>query len=176
MQIVKWAPVIEKAYIPHMGAELVQHLKGRKGTVLYESCSAWQLLYNTLLERGLPVQEVSFNDNGKPYFTKSKIFFSLSHSHGLCAIAISDITVGVDIEVIKDHYNTHMVERSLCNKEREVFKGDFTRIWCRKEAIAKKKGTGITGYPSDIDTTKESFREKSIFFREKFYWLVCTAD
>ena len=83
-------------------------------------------MYRTLFDYGLPTVNVAFTETGKPYFFNSNISFSLSHSKGICAVAISDRQVGVDVEVIKDGYNPHLIERSLNEKERIVFDGDFT--------------------------------------------------
>lgn len=172
MLIVKWTPITETEEIPPFGKALVVHLEKKKGAVKYASCSAWCLLYRLLHMEGLPVCTVSFTDTGKPYFVDSSIHFSLSHSKGVCVVAISDQPVGVDVEVIKDSYNPHLIERSLNENETAVFDGDFTRIWCRKEAVAKMTGEGIIGYPNDIDTTGYEFEEQQIEYDGLKYWLV----
>lgn len=168
--------IISKAeYIPSFGTGLIEHIKGKKGSVFYSSCSAWNLLYKTLRENGLQIGEVVFTESGKPHFKNSFILFSLSHSHDICAIAISDAPVGVDVEIVKSSYNPYLIERSLCENEKAVFDGDFTRLWSRKEAVAKMTGEGITGYPNYIDTTRYEFYEEQIEFAGQKYWLVVTA-
>lgn len=168
--IINWSPITETEWIPPFGDELKRHLESKQGTVLHASCSAWSLLYKTLIENGLGICEVRFTVTGKPYFKNSNLYFSISHSHDLCTIAISDAPVGVDIEIVKDHYNPHLIERSLCGNEKAVFDGNFTRFWSCKEAIAKMTGKGITGYPTDIDTTQYEFVEEKISYRNKEYW------
>ncbi len=172
MLIVAWTPITKTVEIPPMGDELKSHLEARKGAAKHASYSAWNLLYRTVLENGLPESTVSFTDTGKPYFSDSDVFFSLSHSHGICAVALADRPVGVDMEMVKESYNLHLIERSLAESEKSLFDGDFTRIWCRKEAIAKMKGEGITGYPNSIDTTQYEFNELKIVYEGMKYWLV----
>lgn len=176
MLIVEWAPITETEEVPPLGEELARHLENRKGAVKHASCSAWDLLYQTLLENGLPVSAVSLTDTGKPYFPNSNIYFSISHSHGICAVAVANKPVGIDVEVIKASYPPHMIERSLSVEEKTVFDSDFTRFWCRKEAVAKMTGEGITGYPVNIDTTNYTFDEKQIEWNGQKYWLVAVAD
>ena len=96
MFIVKWQPVTETEWIPHLGDELKKHLEEKHGAVRHASCSAWGLLYSMLEQNGLEIDEVSFEENGKPYYKNRGIHFGISHSHGLCAVAISDQPVGVD--------------------------------------------------------------------------------
>ena len=170
--IVKWTEITETEEIPPMGDKLTSHFLSSKGAKRKASCSAWNLLYKTLRENNLQIPTVAFTDTGKPYFIDSDIHFSLSHSKGVCAVAVSDQPVGVDVEEIKDSYNPHLIERSLTEHEKDVFDGDFTRIWCRKEAVSKMTGEGITGYPNYIDTTRYMFEERKIEYAGLKYWLV----
>jgi phosphopantetheinyl transferase len=55
--------------------------------------------------------------------------------------------------------------------EKETFDGDFIRLWCRKEALAKMTGEGIVGYPSDLDTSCRRFTEQKVSFGGESYWL-----
>lgn len=176
MMIINWAPITETETIPPLGTVLSTHLGGLHGIVKYASYSVWNLLYQTIQENGLPIGDVTFTDTGKPYLLDSSIYFSLSHSHGICAVAISDHLVGVDVEIIKTSYPPHLIERSLTDAEKAVYDGDFTLIWCRKEAVAKMTGEGISGYPVNIDTTNYTFDEKQIEWNGQKYWLVAVAD
>lgn len=176
MLIVDWTQITNTNVIPPMGDELADHLASYNGTVKHTSCSAWGLLYKTLQINNLPTGTVYFNDTGKPCFKDCPIFFSLSHTKGLCAVAVGDRPVGVDIECCRTNYNPHMVDRSLCTAEKRIYDGDFTRIWCRKEALAKMTGEGIMGYPDGIDTTKFQFDETLIEYCGQKYWLVAVEQ
>lgn len=172
--LIVWCEITETKWIPPFGNELERHLREKKGAVLHASCSAWGLLYTTFVENGLETDEVAFEVGGKPYFRKAGLHFSLSHTRRLCVVAISDRPIGVDVEIVRNRYNPQMVERSLCENEKTVFDGDFTRLWSRKEAVAKMTGKGIVGYPVDIDTTEYRFLEEKISCEGKKYWLSVT--
>lgn len=176
MLIIEWRPITETDEIPPLGEELKRHLETWKGAVKRASCSAWNLLYQTLRDNGLTVSSISFTDAGKPYFINSSTCCSISHSHDICAVAVSDRPVGVDVEIIKTTYSPHLIERSLTIAEQDDFDGDFIRLWCRKEAVAKMTGEGITGYPRNIDTTAYTFHEKQIEWKGQNYWLVVVND
>lgn len=171
---IEWVPVTKTEEIPPMGDKLKEHLAHLKGSAKHASCSAWNLLYNTLLSNGLSIGDVAFTPIGKPYFPESDVYFSISHSRGVCAVAVSDHIVGVDVEIIKATYPPHLIEQSL--SEREIFDGDFTRIWCRKEAVAKMTGAGISGYPWNIETTEYEFAEQQIEYGGQKYWVTSTIE
>lgn len=172
VSIVEWSPILEVEDIPPMGGTLRKHLEQYKGVVRHASCSAWGLLYKVLKDNDLPVGMVEFTSTGKPFFSDTTIHFSISHSKGICAVAVSTHSIGIDVERCKTDYNSHLVERSLCGNEKRGFDGDFTRIWCRKEAVAKLTGEGIIAYPDYIDTTSYEFKENLIDYNNHTYWIV----
>ena len=176
--ITEWYVVDKHDMIPPFGEELKAHLVRYRGAVKHASCSAWNLLFRTLAKNGLSVGSVAFTDTGKPYFKDTEIYFSISHSKDICAVAIADCPVGVDVEICRDEYNPLMVDRSLSGNELAVFDGDFTRIWCRKEAVAKMTGEGITGYPDYIDTCDPvyCFTENTVVHNDRKYWLVTASE
>lgn len=72
--------------------------------VCRERFAAYSLLFSAA-ERffGVRIKEILRGERGKPYVSKydgdGKIFFSISHSDGLCAVTVSDEgEVGVDIQ------------------------------------------------------------------------------
>lgn len=137
------------------------------------SCSAWGLLYRELIRLGLPQGAVRFETGGKPVFIGEDLYFSLSHSREVCAVSIADVPTGVDVELIRTDQRPRLIERSLSETERKAYDGDFTRLWCRKEAIAKLAGTGIAGYPSRINTLDKrwEYEERRIEHNGRAYWL-----
>lgn len=142
------------------------------------SCAAWHLLYDTLLAHGITPGTVAFTRTGKPYFEDAPIHFSLSHSRGVCAVSIADVPTGVDVELCRASYPVHLVERSLSDNEKRVFQGDFTGIWCRKEALAKMTGEGITGYPAGLDTETAAcvFQEERLTVHNARYVLAAAFE
>ncbi|EST21818.1 hypothetical protein N566_27090 [Streptomycetaceae bacterium MP113-05] len=82
--------------------------------------------------------------------------FSLSHTHGLVAVALADSAVGIDVEGVPDARTAadiapmlHPVERAelaaLPASERPTA---FARCWTRKEAYLKATGAGLTETPA----------------------------
>lgn len=174
MLIVDWKPITETEEIPPFGEELAVHIRSYKGAVRQASCSAWNLLYRMLISMDIPPGSVSFTKTGKPYFTDIDICFSISHSKDICAAAVSDHQVGVDVERVRDDYKDHLIRRTLSEEEMKTYDGDFTRMWCRKEALVKMSGEGIKSYPFNINTTEHSFWEKQIEYSGSKYWIVST--
>lgn len=175
MRTIAWTPITDTEFIPPLGPALAAHIQSYRNTAVRQaSCSVWGLLYRELSRLGAAPAEVAFTAGGKPCFPDCHIRFSLSHSKGLCAVSLADVPTGVDIQLIKDCYNPRLVKRSLSIAERESYDGDFTRLWCRKEAYAKLTGTGLTGYPCYIDTTALSceFTEEKISWQGNAFWLV----
>lgn len=84
---------------------------------------------------------------GKPYFTDNcGIYFSLSHSGELAVCVAAMLPVGADVQAVKS-YNEAIAKRYFTIDEYSMAKNDdkmFTRIWTRKEAVAKAEGTGIS--------------------------------
>ena len=126
--MIAWTPIKETEWIPPLGDALRLHLKTYHGAVRHASCSAWGLLYRLLEENEIPFGTVVFDKNGKPRFSDIPLYFSLSHSKGVCAAAVCSRAIGVDIEQCKSDYRPQLVERSFTEKERTSFDGDFTRL------------------------------------------------
>lgn len=119
MLFIDWKPITETDSIPPFGEELAAHINSYKGKVRQASCSAWNLLYQMLISMNIPPCHVTFSETGKPYFTDADISFSISHSKDICVVAVADRQIGVDVEVIKDNYKPHLIERTLTEREKK---------------------------------------------------------
>ncbi|QRN40667.1 MAG: 4'-phosphopantetheinyl transferase superfamily protein [Neisseriaceae bacterium] len=92
------------------------------------------------------------NQYGKPYLLNGP-FFSISHTNGLFAIAISDFDVGVDIENISRNILTFEDLDFILGKAEKDFIATISdsekdlvllwHIWVRKESIVKALGYGL---------------------------------
>jgi 4'-phosphopantetheinyl transferase len=97
--------------------------------------------------------------NGKPFIEGNKLFFNLSHTKELCAIAITDNReVGVDIETIKDNTDYEDISEYFCSKdEQQQIKESinplekFFLFWTRKESLLKAIGLGLNTSLQDIN-------------------------
>lgn len=97
--------------------------------------------------------EIKRGKNGKPFFSKSnEMFFNISHTDGITAIAFSNQEIGIDVEKA-DYFNEKIIDRFYSNDEKnEILNSgedkDFQKlksveIWTRKEAEIKKQGKSI---------------------------------
>lgn len=106
-------------------------------------------------ETGVPPGrlELRHGPHGKPELADGRLFFNLSDSGGLALVAVSpDAPLGVDVEAVRPLRRWRAVARrvfgtqALERLERQpAARRDRTliRTWCRYEAWAKARGTGL---------------------------------
>lgn len=109
--------------------------------------------------------EIVFGKNNKPVIENENIFYNVSHTNGVCIVAISDEPVGIDTETIRERWLKnpkkleHLAKKILTEKEYDVYfniedlqkKAEFfTCIWTKKESFVKENGKGITCELSQI--------------------------
>lgn len=83
--------------------------------------------------------EVALSQMGKPYFPgHPNIHFNISHSSGAVLVGISDQELGVDIERIRPVGQRMMVRLARVSTEEAFFQN-----WVRREARAKRSGSGV---------------------------------
>jgi len=104
------------------------------------------------IEREYLLNEIIALENGRPGLPKTAgIDFNVSHSGDMAVCALSDSSVGCDIQLMKPT-DAGIAKRFFSEEEKQyVFAGDdpleitdrFYRIWTRKEAYTKLTGEGI---------------------------------
>ena len=111
-----------------------------------------------------PPQEVSFRYGRNlkpelaPRWSREKLNFNLSHSHGQLLVAIAkDLAVGVDIELVRSNIEIESIAKRFFSSDEinqlTMLEGSdkrqgFFDAWTRKEAYLKAKSEGI-GYGLD---------------------------
>lgn len=82
------------------------------------------------------------NEFGKPI--SEEVCFNISHSHGLLALVIDKVNIGIDIEKIRN-IEKDVIDYISSEKEKEYIKDEvsFYEIWTSKEALVKAEGRGI---------------------------------
>ncbi|WP_328451089.1 4'-phosphopantetheinyl transferase superfamily protein [Streptomyces sp. NBC_00386] len=77
--------------------------------------------------------------------------FSLSHAGGLAVVAVSDRSVGLDVEDATA--GERPLVTALTERERAICLdyADFARLWTRKEAVLKAVGKGLAVHPGRIE-------------------------
>lgn len=129
-----------------------------------ESLSALSLLASLLEKAGADSRTLSLSrdEGGRPFFYGSVLDFSISHSRGTVAAALSDSgRVGIDIEAAE------IDEKKALRIFHRYFEGDveppspaeFLRLWTEKEAVAKLFGIPLaealsTETPAHITLSK----------------------
>lgn len=100
--------------------------------------------------------------HGKPHVTQHDVSVSLSHSTPWIMVGVSDHEIGVDIETfpsletarsVLNHF--HPAERAFLHEINPFSVGQFTRLWCHKEAYLKGLGVGLTRDLSADDLTQD---------------------
>ena len=116
------------------------------------AAAAWGLLEQILG----PLPSVERGPHGKPFFTDyPELQFSLSHTKGAVACAISDSPCGVDIELENRRVNLAVSRRFFTPREVAYIGCDtlrFLEVWTRKEAILKRRG-GLPCPLKELETT-----------------------
>lgn len=110
--------------------------------------------------------------NQKPYIADiQNVHFNISHSDEFVVCIVSDKPVGIDVQKIKP------VPFSVINRvcsEAETKKissdSDFIKLWTKKEAVVKKKGTGIL----DVEIKYCTETEETCSIKYDNYWISYT--
>ena len=105
--------------------------------------------------------EFEYNEHGKPFMRSLSggriegVDFSISHCKNAIAVAVSDRPVGVDVESFR-HAEEALLRRTMNLEEQEQIRTAanpaeaFTRLWTRKEAVLKLRGTGLVDNLHDV--------------------------
>ena len=82
------------------------------------------------------------DENGKPLSDEK--CFNISHSHGLIALVIDIVPVGIDVELVRKSDDS-LKDFISSKEEREYINDDksFFEVWTNKEALVKAYGLGI---------------------------------
>lgn len=89
--------------------------------------------------------------NGALHYADAALHLSLSHSHGLVALAVANVPVGVDVELSRPRELAEHSERIFAASEAAyLIRADtrtrlelFYRYWTLKEAFAKAAGVPV---------------------------------
>lgn len=108
-------------------------------------------------EMGREPGPICTSDRGKPYFADKACHFSLSHTPNHAFCVLSRRNVGLDAEELGRVVSPHLPRKVLSAGELAQYESAwdknraFLTFWVLKEAAAKLRGTGLTGYPNDTN-------------------------
>lgn len=148
-----------------------------------EKYYVWRLLgYALNRSLGLRIEDLIFTRSESGRYMTDKAEFSLSHSGGALAVAISRAPIGVDIEKKGTPMRKRMAERIMTPSERLRYdalsesekEGYLLKLWTVKEALFKKRHIERFD-PLSVDTENERYTtaEKTIG-GETFFLSVAT--
>jgi len=129
---------------PDERAEEIDKVKNTK--LKKQKISSWKLLGVAVRDCfGYDVKQLNFKktENGK--WICDKLCFSLAHTDGQVAVALSDKSVGVDIEsfdAFKNRNAKRLSSKILCNGEKADSESELIALWTGKESVFKREGSG----------------------------------
>ena len=150
--------------------------------VISEKYTAWKLLERALKEQfDTDIEKVHFEKQKNGKWVMDKGYFSISHSNGVCLVALLDTPVGIDLEKpIK--LTKRLCDRLLTEKEFAFFnalpekeqESYISTIWTKKESIFKFLGKGVFS-PKEIESENYFTITKNLtLFNEEFLMSITT--
>lgn len=149
-----------------------------------EQEASQEMVTGYLLRKYLGVCEdgqLRVNEKKKPYLSKGKPFFNISHSENYVVLAIADCEVGVDIEKIRPFHEAtarrvFSEEQLLQLQQMEETGRDeaFSKMWTGCEAVLKLYGVGFSIDWTKIRSLVEQTPVSSI--RYKDFFISCAAE
>jgi len=164
---------VESAFQGEENRRYLDEIYARKNqNSVKESLSALALLRRLSVRCGADNSSLILkkSEGGKPYFQNSALRFSISHSHGYVAAAISDsCEVGLDVEAsdMSPEQAKKLASRFFNNDELAKLDSSpesFLRIWTKKEAYAKMRGIALSKLISNEKNGIENERETTFFY------------
>lgn len=121
-----------------------------------------------------------YNEHEKPSFKYfPEIHFNISHCKQGIAVAVDDEPIGIDIECTR-HYDEILLDKTMSSVEINEIKCSadpavtFIKLWTKKEAVLKLRGTGIVDDLQSVLLGKEYVA--SIINVEKQYALSVASN
>lgn len=149
-----------------------------------ERYAVWKLLEIAVKNSfSLSLEQLSFKEeSGK--WSCNELFFSLSHSHGAVAVAVSNGVCGVDIEPMNRFIRRYSdgellkkIQRKICSQEENISLNsphELINLWTKKECIYKCFGSeGF--FSKKINTSAYDCETRSVFLPEEYVVSYCGA-
>ena len=112
---------------------------------------AWKTLAYALFEKfHCPIAKLRLKKTRSGKWVSKRGYFSISHSNGVVAVALSNFEVGVDIEgidpfmkkIAEEKDFLRLKDKILAQGERIEGREELLSAWTKKESLYKKNGTG----------------------------------
>jgi 4'-phosphopantetheinyl transferase len=160
-KIKLWKVMIGELNTKELNSDEKNLLKLKKSNILREQFLATRKVL--ALENS--DYEITYNNNGKPLLN-SKYNISISHSHEIAAIAISDNSkIGLDVQLKES--KIFNIQNKFLNKSEKSNIGDdptvdiLTMVWTSKESIYKAIGLKGISFSENIKIDKVIEKDKT---------------
>jgi phosphopantetheinyl transferase len=160
-KIKLWKVMIGELNTKELNSDEKKLLKLKKSNILREQFLATRQVL--ALENS--DFEITYNNDGKPLLN-SKCNISISHSHEIAAIAISDNSkIGLDVQLNEN--KIFNIQNKFLNKSEKSNIGDdptvdiLTMIWASKESIYKAIGLKGISFSENIKIDKVIEKDKT---------------
>ena len=166
---------------PDKAAELLppqrlEKMRRLRTTESKQQCAAAYLLLCRAANALGISPEYTVGRNGKPDFTDGRYHFSLSHSGKYALCAVSDVSVGADIELPRADY-AKIAQRFFTKDEALLCTtpDSFCRIWTQKESYIKALGLRLSALGSFSVTAPPEGVCFSHFAHDGYHISVCAV-
>ena len=172
--------VVMEAVYPKERQDLIESTKNP--TVRRARYCVWRLFEYALKNSlGLEIKNIDVYRSESGKWLSDDFCFSLSHTDGIVAVAISDFPVGIDVEKVRDVDIDAFSKRVLTENERNALSlmaspcDNIIKLWTAKESIYKMLGTSpFVPYKIDVaDYRIATFQE--YLGDDKYYLTVSSA-
>ena len=160
-KIKLWKVIIGELNTEELNSDEKNLLKLKKNNILREQFLATRKVL--ALENS--DYKITYNNNGKPSLN-SKYNISISHSHQIAAVAISDNSkIGLDVQLNEN--KIFNIQNKFLNKSEKSNIGDdptvdiLTMVWTSKESIYKAIGLKGISFSENIKIDKVIEKDKT---------------
>ena len=160
-KIKLWKVIIGELNTEELNSDEKNLLKLKKNNILREQFLATRKVL--ALENS--DYKITYNNNGKPSLN-SKYNISISHSHEIAAVAISDNSkIGLDVQLKES--KIFNIQNKFLNKSEKSNIGDnptvdiLTMVWTSKESIYKAVGLKGISFSKNIKIDKVIEKDKT---------------
>lgn len=119
--------------------------------------------------------EIIYTPEGKPVLPSMQKELSISHTSKYCAVALSDLPTGLDIEIIGN--KVERISSRFLSESEKAFAGSSIQkhiIWGAKEAMFKAWSKGNVQFNCDIIVSPFEYQSEGTInatFRDRIYTL-----
>ncbi|EMB87565.1 4'-phosphopantetheinyl transferase superfamily protein [Streptococcus mutans] len=148
-------------------------LRSKNGSDIQRSINSLKLLKAGLYKFGIDLlkEDLVYNEFGKPNLKRKGIFYSISHSGKYITCAISNKTVGIDIQQHVEKFEEIIYFFSPSEKKylasislHKILIKEFFKIWTVKESYVKFLGKGLY---KELDSFSLFLDKKKIIERNR---------